>query len=56
MGSSGTIALSPVLAMALTVALATGGRIRIPFDLFLIVVACALVVGDLDKVEGLPRA
>jgi len=47
------LVLSPVLALALTVAIATGEvRYRIPFDVFFIVVACALVVGDIARVDG----
>ena len=47
------LVLSPVLALAITVAIATGEvRYRIPFDVFFIVVACALVVGDLARVDG----
>jgi hypothetical protein len=42
------LVLSPVVALAITVAIATGEvRYRIPFDVFLIVVACALAVGEL---------
>ncbi len=47
------LVLSPVLALALTVAIATGEvRYRIPFDVFFIVVACALVAGDIARVDG----
>lgn len=47
------LVLSPVLALSLTVAIATGEvRYRIPFDVFFIVIACALVVGDIARVDG----
>lgn len=47
------LVLSPVLALAFTVAIATGEvRYRIPFDVFFIVIACALVVGDIARVDG----
>jgi hypothetical protein len=51
------LVLSPVLGLTFTVAMATGEvRYRIPFDVFFIVVACALVVGDLRRVDGAPAA
>jgi hypothetical protein len=47
------LVLSPILALAVTVAIATGEvRYRIPFDIFFIAIACALAVGDLDRVDG----
>jgi 4-amino-4-deoxy-L-arabinose transferase-like glycosyltransferase len=47
------LVLSPVVALAVTVAIATGEvRYRIPFDIFFIVVACAFAVGDLARVDG----
>jgi hypothetical protein len=47
------LVLSPVLALAITVAIATGEvRYRIPFDIFFVAVACAFVVGDLARVDG----
>ena len=43
------LVLSPVLALAVTVAIATGEvRYRIPFDIFFIAVVCAFAVGELD--------
>jgi len=47
------LVLSPVVALAVTVAIATGEvRYRIPFDVFFIVIACAFVDGDLARVDG----
>jgi hypothetical protein len=47
------LVLSPILALAITVAIATGEvRYRIPFDIFFIAIACALAVGDLERVDG----
>jgi hypothetical protein len=47
------LALSPVVALAITVAIATGEvRYRIPFDIFFIVIACAYVDGDLARIDG----
>jgi 4-amino-4-deoxy-L-arabinose transferase-like glycosyltransferase len=47
------LVLSPVLALTVTVAIATGEvRYRIPFDIFFIVVMCAFAVGDLTRVDG----
>lgn len=47
-----TLVLSPVVALAITVAIATGEvRYRIPFDIFFIVVACAFAVGDVGRVD-----
>lgn len=49
------LVLSPILALAITVAIATGEvRYRIPFDIFFIAIACALAVGDLERVDGAP--
>ena len=53
LGSRTLLVLSPVVGLILTLMLATGEvRYRIPFDLFFIVVACALVMGDLDRVDS----
>jgi Dolichyl-phosphate-mannose-protein mannosyltransferase len=47
------LVLSPIVALAVTVAIATGEvRYRIPFDVFFIVLACAYVDGDLVRVDG----
>ncbi len=47
------LVLSPLAALAVTVAIATGEvRYRIPFDLFFIVVVAAYVVGDVRRVDG----
>jgi len=47
------LVLSPLMALAVTVAIATGEvRYRIPFDLFFIVVVGAFAVGDLRRVDG----
>jgi hypothetical protein len=47
------LVLSPIVALAITVAIATGEvRYRIPFDIFFIAIACALAVGDLERVDG----
>jgi hypothetical protein len=47
------LVLSPIVALAITVAIATGEvRYRIPFDIFFITIACALAVGDLERVDG----
>ena len=47
------LALAPVLALTITVAIATGEvRYRIPFDVFFIVVACAYASRDLARVDG----
>jgi hypothetical protein len=44
------LVLSPIAALIVVVAIATGEvRYRIPFDIFFIVVACALVTGDLAR-------
>ena len=51
------LVLSPVLALTVTVAIATGEvRYRIPFDIFFIVVMCAFAVGDLARVDNKPAA
>jgi hypothetical protein len=48
------LALAPIFALTIIVAIATGEvRYRIPFDIFFIVIACAYVVGDLARVDGL---
>jgi hypothetical protein len=50
------LVLSPIVALAVTVAIATGEvRYRIPFDIFFIVIACAYVDGDLYRVDGAGR-
>jgi len=47
------LVLSPLVALAVTVAIATGEvRYRIPFDLFFIVTVAAFIVGDLRRVDG----
>jgi hypothetical protein len=47
--SRAALVLSPAGALAITVAIATGEvRYRVPFDIFFIVVACALAVGELQ--------
>ena len=44
------LVLSPIVALAITVAIATGEvRYRVPFDVFFIVIACALAVGELER-------
>ena len=54
--SQTALALAPIAALTLTVMIATGEvRYRIPFDVFFIVIACAYVVGDLARVDGLPE-
>jgi 4-amino-4-deoxy-L-arabinose transferase-like glycosyltransferase len=46
------LVMSPVLALTITVAIATGEvRYRIPFDVFFIAVACAYLVGDVARVD-----
>jgi hypothetical protein len=48
------LALAPITALTIVVAIATGEvRYRIPFDVFFIVIACAYVVGDLARADGL---
>jgi hypothetical protein len=45
--TSTALAFAPILALAVTVAIATGEvRYRVPFDMFFIVIVCAFVVGD----------
>jgi hypothetical protein len=52
LASRTALVLSPIAALAVTVAIATGEvRYRIPFDVFFIVVACAFAVGDLSRVD-----
>jgi 4-amino-4-deoxy-L-arabinose transferase-like glycosyltransferase len=47
------LVLTPVAALTVTVAVATGEvRYRVPFDVFLIAVACAYVVGDIARIDG----
>jgi hypothetical protein len=49
------LVLAPVLALTATVAIASGEiRYRIPFDIFFIAVACAVVTGDLGRRDGEP--
>jgi hypothetical protein len=51
------LVLSPVLALALTVAIATGEvRYRIPFDVFFIAVVCAVASGELRSKDHDVRA
>jgi hypothetical protein len=53
LASRTALVLAPILALAITVAIATGEvRYRIPFDIFFIAIACALAVGDLERVDG----
>ena len=48
------LALAPIFALTIIVAIATGEvRYRIPFDIFFIAIACAYVVGDLARADGL---
>ncbi|HXU06508.1 MAG TPA: phospholipid carrier-dependent glycosyltransferase [Polyangia bacterium] len=54
LSSQTALVMAPIVALAVTVAIATGEvRYRIPFDVFFTVIACAYVVGDLARVEGL---
>jgi hypothetical protein len=47
------LVLSPVIGLVATLMLATGEvRYRIPFDLFFIVVACALFTGDFHRTDA----
>ena len=44
------LVFAPIAALAITVMIATGEvRYRIPFDIFFIAIACAYLVGDLDR-------
>jgi 4-amino-4-deoxy-L-arabinose transferase-like glycosyltransferase len=53
--SRAALVLAPIAALAFTVAVATGEvRYRIPFDIFFIVTACALVTGEEAARDGLP--
>jgi len=48
------LVMAPIVALTITVAIATGEvRYRIPFDIFFIAIACAYVVGDLSRADGL---
>jgi hypothetical protein len=48
------LVMAPIVALAITVAIATGEvRYRIPFDIFFIAIACAYVVGDVSRADGL---
>jgi len=50
------LVLAPIVALTIIVAIATGEvRYRIPFDIFFIVIACAYVVGDVARVDGLDQ-
>jgi 4-amino-4-deoxy-L-arabinose transferase-like glycosyltransferase len=50
------LVLSPVVALTVTVAIATGeNRYRIPFDIFFIIVVSAFAVSDLTRVDGISR-
>jgi hypothetical protein len=54
LSSRTALVLAPILAVAITVAIATGEvRYRIPFDTFFIVLVCAYAVRDLARVDGL---
>jgi hypothetical protein len=47
------LVIAPILALAVTVAIATGEvRYRIPFDVFFAAIACAFFVGDFARVDG----
>ena len=47
------LVLAPIVALTITVAIATGEvRYRIPFDMFFIVIACAYASRDLARVDG----
>ena len=54
--SRAALVLSPLVGLAITVAMATGEvRYRIPFDVFFIVTVCAFAVGELrnhDRYAG----
>lgn len=53
LASRSALVLSPVVALAVTVAIATGEvRYRIPFDLFFMVMVCAWIVDDLWRIDG----
>jgi hypothetical protein len=48
------LVLAPIVALTIIVAIATGEvRYRIPFDIFFIVIACAYVVGDFARTDGI---
>ena len=51
--SQTALVLAPIVALTITVAIATGEvRYRIPFDVFFIVIACAYASRDLARVDG----
>jgi hypothetical protein len=53
LASQTALALAPIVALAVTVAVATGEvRYRIPFDIFFMIIACAYFTGDLARVDG----
>ena len=54
--SRGALVLAPIVSLAVTVAIATGEvRYRVPFDIFFITTACALVAGELEgRAAALP--
>ena len=53
LSSQTVLALAPIAALTVIVAIATGEvRYRIPFDVFFIVIACAYVVGDLERADA----
>lgn len=53
LGSRTLLVLSPVIGLIVTLMIATGEvRYRIPFDLFFTAVTCALVTGDLNRVDS----
>jgi 4-amino-4-deoxy-L-arabinose transferase-like glycosyltransferase len=55
LASRAVLVLAPVAALAFTVAVATGEvRYRIPFDIFFIVTACALVTGEVAASGAAP--
>jgi hypothetical protein len=52
LGTQTALMLAPIVALAITVAVATGEvRYRIPFDIFFIAIACAYLTGDLARVD-----
>jgi 4-amino-4-deoxy-L-arabinose transferase-like glycosyltransferase len=53
LGSRALLVFSPVIGLIVTLLIATGEvRYRVPFDLFFIVVACALLTGDFQRTDA----
>jgi hypothetical protein len=51
------LVVSPIGALAITVAIATGEvRYRVPFDVFFIVIACAYATRELEPITAQPRS